>query len=67
MELTEKFCFAEQPLSEPTDDSLYVQQSLNGNSVIMENREGEESNLNLELLFNAMLSNREKMTEIINK
>ncbi|MDD7604172.1 MAG: ABC transporter ATP-binding protein, partial [Candidatus Limisoma sp.] len=44
-----------------------VQQSLNGNSVILENREGEESNLNLELLFNAMLTNREKMTEIINK
>lgn len=67
MELTEKLYFAEQPLSVPTDDALYVQQSLNGNSVVLENCEGEEGNLNLELLFNAMLTNREKMTEIINK
>ena len=51
-------------MSDPTDDALYVQPSVHGNSVILPNRYGEESPLNLELLFNALLTESEKIQKI---
>ena len=54
-------------MNEPTDTALYVQPSVQGNSVIFPNTENEETNLNLEVLFNAMLAEREKMQAMFNK
>lgn len=62
--ITDKLFFAEQGMSDPTDDALYVQPSVHGNSVILPNRYGEESPLNLELLFNALLTESEKIQKI---
>lgn len=59
--------FAEQGMSEPTDTALYVQPSVQGNSVIFPNAHSEETNLNLEVLFNAMLAERERMQSMFNK
>ena len=67
MEITNRLYFAEQLASEPTDGAVYVQASVYGNSVIMQNEYGEESKLNLETLFNAMLCEKERMSEILNK
>lgn len=58
--ICEKLYFAEQGMNEPTDTALYVQPSVQGNSVIFPNAHNEETNLNLEVLFNAMLTEREK-------
>lgn len=58
--ICDKVYFAEQGMNEPTDTALYVQPSVQGNSVIFPNTENEETNLNLEVLFNAMLAEREK-------
>ena len=62
-----KLYFAEQGMNEPTGDALYVQPSVQGNSVILSNVYNEETKLNLEVLFNAMLAEREKMQSIFNK
>lgn len=63
--VSEKLLFVEQPVGEPTDGSLYSQPSLQGNSVVYPNRYGEESTLNLETLFNSLLSNRKAVEEAI--
>lgn len=66
VDITEKLLFAEQGMNEPTDDALFVHPSVHGNSVICPNLAGEESPLNLELLFNALLTEREKIQAIFN-
>ena len=63
----EKLYFVEQGMNESTDTALYVQPSVQGNSVIFPNTYNEETNLNLEVLFNAMLTEREKMQFLFNK
>lgn len=45
-----KLYFAEQGMNEPTGDALYVQPSVQGNSVILSNVYNEETKLNLEVL-----------------
>ena len=64
--ICEKLYFAEQGMNEPTDGMLYVQPSVQGNSVILPNEYGEDSKMNLEVLFNAMLAEREKMQQMFN-
>jgi ABC-2 type transport system ATP-binding protein len=63
----EKLYFAEQGMNEPTEEALYVQPSVQGNSVILPNEYGEDSKLNLEVLFNAMLAERERMQQLFNR
>ena len=65
--ICEKLYFAEQSMNEPTDNALYVQPSVQGNSVILPNTSGEESKMNLEVLFNAMLAERVKMQQMFNR
>ena len=65
--ICEKLYFAEQGMNEPTEDALYVQPSVQGNSVILPNEYGEDSKLNLEVLFNAMLAERERMKQMFNR
>jgi ABC-2 type transport system ATP-binding protein len=65
--ICEKLYFAEQGMNDPTDGALYVQPSVHGNSVILPNEFGEDSNMNLEVLFNAMLAERERMQHIFNR
>ena len=59
--------FAEQGANEPADEALYVQPSVLGNHVVLPNTYHEDSNLNLEVLFNAMLAEREKMQQMFNR
>ena len=65
--ICEKLYFAEQGMNEPTEGALYVQPSVQGNSVILPNKYGEDSNMNLEILFNAMLAERERMQQMFNR
>ena len=65
--ICEKLYFAEQGMNEPTEEALYVQPSVQGNSVILPNEYGEDSKLNLEVLFNAMLAERERMQQMFNR
>lgn len=65
--ICDKLYFAEYGVNETVDDLLYMQPSVSGNSVILPNVYHEESNLNLEVLFNAMLTETEKMQMIFNR
>ena len=65
--ICDKLYFTEQGMNEPIDDALYVQPSVQGNSVILPNTYGEESKLNLEVLFNAMFAERVKMQTMFNR
>ncbi len=66
-EITDRLYFGEQSRNEPTDGALFIQPSVQGNSIIMENKFGEESPMNLEVLFNAILAERNKIQEVFNK
>lgn len=66
-EISDKLYFSEQGMNEPTDGALFVQPTIHGNSLIMENKFGEESPMNLELLFNAMLEEKHKIQSVFNK
>ena len=66
-EICSRLLFTEQPISEPTDEALFVRPSVAGNSVILPNEYGEESRLNLELLFNGVLAEREKFIQVFNR
>lgn len=63
----EKLFFAEQETTEPTDGAIYVQPSMQGNSVIYPNTHAEESTINTELLFNAALFEKEAIKKIFCK
>ena len=63
-EICSRLLFAEQPISEPTDGALFVQPSVSGNSVILPNEYGEESRMNLELLFNGVLAQCDKFSAL---
>ena len=65
--ICEKLYFADQGVNEQTDGALYVQPSVQGNSVILPNEYGEDSKMNLEVLFNAMLAERERMQQMFNR
>ena len=65
--ICDRLYFAEQGMNEPTDDALYVQPSVQGNSVILPNTYHEDSKLTLEVLFNATLAEREKIQQIFNR
>ena len=65
--ICEKLYFADQGVNESTDGALYVQPSVQGNSVILPNEYGEDSKMNLEVLFNAMLAERERMQLMFNR
>ena len=64
--ICDRLYFAEQGMNEPTDDALYVQPSVQGNSVILPNTYHEDSKLNLEVLFNATLAERVKIQQMFN-
>jgi len=54
-EVTERLCFKTFPdWPEDASDILYSEESLKGISVVMRNREGEDSKVNIEHLFNAV-------------
>lgn len=66
-EITDRLYFCEQSMNEPTDGTLFIQPSVQGNSIIMENKFWEESPMNLEVLFNAILAEKNKIQEVFNK
>lgn len=48
----------------PTDQVVYSESNFSGYTVVEENRSDVESNMNLEILFNAVVNNTKKVQEI---
>ncbi len=63
--ICKKLCFAETNEKE-VEGVLYSAPSIQGSSIILPNEQQKETVLNLESLFNAVLSEREKITDLFN-
>ena len=63
-DICEKLLFVESDRSKLADVALFSSPTVQGNMMILPNREKEESEINLELLFNATLAVPEKMAEL---
>ena len=55
-ELSKLLRFEQRPYGAPLDDALYVEPSLSGSAVITPTKGREETPINLELLFNAIVT-----------
>ena len=62
--VTERLAFVESDSPALAEEALYKLPSVQGNSLLLPNREGVETKLNLELLFGAALANPEKIKEL---
>ena len=65
-QILSKICFDNVSSERPSEEPIYSQPSLNGYSAIFRNEGDEESQMNLEMLFNAMLAEPEKMRAVLN-
>lgn len=62
--ICEKLLFVESDNRELAKTALYAIPSIQGNFLMLPNKEKEESEINLELLFNATLAVPEKLTQL---
>ncbi len=67
VEISKCFTFSRQVKEPQLDECLYYEKQLGGYSVIHENRGGEETEIDLEMLFNAVLSKNAVFENILNK
>lgn len=64
--ITEKLYFTESDSCALSDEALFSSPSVQGNFLMLRNETGEESVINLELLFNAILSKPAEIAELFN-
>ena len=64
--ITSKLQFVENGTATNAQSAIYSQPSVMGYSIVVPNNGGDETEVNLETLFNATLGNRDKITEIFN-
>lgn len=62
--VTERLAFVESDSPALAEEALYKLPSVQGNSLLLPNREGVETKLNLELLFGAVLAAPEKIKDL---
>ena len=62
--ICEKLCFKESDDRSLIGQALYVVPSLQGNSLLLLNEYGEDSDINLELLFNATLAQQQIIAKL---
>ena len=63
-EITSKLCFRRVPAI--TDQVLYAESSISGFNAVMANTDKEDSKLDMELLFNAVVLEKQKITPYFN-
>jgi ABC-2 type transport system ATP-binding protein len=64
--VTDKLCFKVVSQIEDPAKVLFTESSLKGHAVILENAHGEHSKIDMELLFNGLLSNTARIQQIFN-
>ncbi|MCF0060690.1 ABC transporter ATP-binding protein [Dyadobacter chenwenxiniae] len=65
--VAEKLCFGTLPSIEYDDRVIYSEPSMKGYKAVFENSDLEESRVDLEYLFNAVLGNPERIRQIFSK
>ena len=63
--VAQRLRFLEVAPGEAPDNVLYAEQSLHGYQIIAPNSDGEETPVNLELLFNGLLNNAEGIQKVV--
>jgi ABC-2 type transport system ATP-binding protein len=63
-EITDKLCF--KRVKELDETVIYAEPSLSGYNAVVQNFHGEDSKLDIELLFNAVLAEKSKLKPIFN-
>lgn len=63
-EITSKLYFGVQNEEKTEADVLYSEESISGNVFVKENKENLESNIDIELLFNSVFQNKERIKNI---
>lgn len=66
-ETSRKIAFIEQSIAPDLQESIYFEKRLNGYLNVMENVDGEETHMDLEVLFNAVIQNPNKFGTIFSK
>lgn len=66
-DITKKLCFKIADSTDNANNILYSEPSIAGNQIVKINTENEESNLDVELLFNTAFANKQKFINIFNK
>ena len=64
--ITSKLQFVENATAAEAKSAIYSQPSVTGYSIVAPNNGGDETEVNLETLFNATLGNSDKISEIFN-
>jgi ABC-2 type transport system ATP-binding protein len=65
-EITRKLYFCVADRNEKNPDALYSEDTLRGMYQVCENKTGEDSKLDIELLFNAVLANKNQIVKLFN-
>ena len=65
-EITQKLVFKAVDEPQQNDFVLYTEDNIRGSLIVAENKNNEDSKLDLELLFNACIANKQKIEEIFN-
>ena len=65
-EITKKLWFGIADKVSVSDKVLYQEDNVAGIAVVRENKDGEESNLDVEMLFNAAFLNKSLFNELFN-
>jgi ABC-2 type transport system ATP-binding protein len=66
-EISNRLCVRRQTHSPAADDVFYSEKTVEGYVVVAENKENEETNLDLELLFNTVIQSRDRLSETFRK
>lgn len=64
MSITEKLAFTKEKQLPEDENLIYTEQGLGGRTVVKENKNNEETHLNLETLFKAVVGNKEKIQKL---
>lgn len=64
-EISQKLNFVQVGVGQKIDNVVYMQPSTIGSVAVVKNLGDEETPLNIELFFNAMLAERDKMTQVL--
>jgi ABC-2 type transport system ATP-binding protein len=65
-QISRKLSFRVSFDSDEVRTSIYHESSLRGNAIITRNYEGEESKIDLELLYKAIVTNRAEIQSVFN-
>lgn len=64
--ITKKLLFKQTDRNEKSQDLIYEMETIRGVNQLCKNTSNEDSNLDIELLFNAVISNNKTITELFN-